>query len=192
MEFSDEATLGQESGLHGALKEAAYGRLRDGGFRIYFEPSQSPCPEVGWSSFRPDLFAVRLSRELKEFVLVECETHPSSSSLREKSIKLLLHLWLQTDLATPIAFDYVIAMPKGSAHHAFGFRELWDLWIVDVKRKSVVESIPRIGAPRNSWFPKDPVYSLCKRLGNPRKGMSSPPFHRRGPCKPSALGMLGA
>jgi hypothetical protein len=188
------SSLGQESGLHSALKEAAYERLRKEGFRTYVEPSRPPCPEVGWRSRRPDIFATRLGKGLKEFVLIECEAHPSSSSLREKSIKLLLHLWLQTDLTTSVSLNYVLVLPKGTAHSALGFRELWDLWVVDVRQKSVVESIPRIGIPKNAWFPKEPVYNLCKRLRNPSKDLRNPlaPRSRISMHKPLGPWRLGA
>jgi hypothetical protein len=118
-----------ESELHLRLKDDASRELQKDGYKIFYEPAFPPLPGVGWSAYRPDLFGQRDSSDGEDFVLVECETHPS---MRKLAMKNSSRIWMQTHISHSDRLRRILVIPPGSLRRLdLSVRQKWEIWIVE-------------------------------------------------------------
>ncbi len=118
-----------ESDLHRRLKESVSRELQKEGYSIFEEPIFSPSPSVGWCRYRPDLFGAKTNQEGEDFVLVECETRPSTKKLISKNFQ---GVWLQTHISHANHMRRILAIPPGTLRGLdLRVRREWEIWIVE-------------------------------------------------------------
>jgi hypothetical protein len=117
-----------ESDLHRHMKALISKDLEGEGYWMMEEPLFPPGEEVSWFAYRPDLFGVRASGGSRDYVIVECETHPNMKRLLAKRFSSLS---IQTQLARHCGLKKILAVPSGTLSAIdMGIRREWDVWIV--------------------------------------------------------------
>lgn len=118
-----------ESDLHRLMKETVSRQLAEEGYTVFFEPPSPPSRFLRWEAYRPDLFGIRATGESQEYVLVECETRPSSRRLASKNF---LSLDVQTRLNSDLSLRRILVVPKGGlASLDPSVRLDWEIWVHD-------------------------------------------------------------
>jgi hypothetical protein len=116
-----------ESFLHHQMKESVSRELTGEGYSVFEEPPYAPSRFLSWVSYRPDLFGMRASSERQEYVLVECETRPSSRRLAAKNFK---SMDVQTRLNSELSVRRILVVPRGTlARVDPSVRLAWETWI---------------------------------------------------------------
>ena len=128
-----------EKHSHLLLKALAKRELGTNGYEVYVEPDNSPLPMVFWRSYRPDLFGHRLTKGVERFVLVECETNPTSASLIRKRQKLSIPLLqLRLDISQELAFLLVVPLGRFTEALKHGGRRFWEIWLVNPRSQEII------------------------------------------------------
>jgi len=127
-----------ESLLHRRMKESVSRELTGEGYSVFEEPPYAPSRFLSWVSYRPDIFGIRASIEKQEYVLVECETRPSSRRLAAKNFK---SMDVQTRLNSELSVRRILVVPRGTlARVESSVRLTWETWIYEGER---FERFPR-------------------------------------------------
>jgi hypothetical protein len=121
-----------EGKLHWVLKETVARELKADGYRVYVEPPESPDERLAWSLYRPDVLGIASADDESRFVVVECETAPSASRVRGKTLKIR-SLTLQKRLNEKHVFRFILIILPGLLTRALypDTRRLWEIWIVN-------------------------------------------------------------
>ncbi|UCH37545.1 MAG: hypothetical protein JSV76_07720 [Candidatus Bathyarchaeota archaeon] len=133
-----------ESQLHRVLKQAVHVELKREGFTLYVEPTVSPNRRLSWYSYRPDILGISSTKSLFKLTLVECETHPNTIRILNKTLKIQKTLFLQTRLFEQFFFLPLLAIPSLTLDkiNQVLIRRFWDIWIIN-KLGKITHKIPK-------------------------------------------------
>jgi hypothetical protein len=122
-----------ESRLHRLLKKAVRVELKREGFTIYIEPMVSPNRRLSWDSYRPDVLGIVSTKSLFKLALVECETHPNTTRIVDKTTRIQRTLFLQKRLFEQYVFLPLLVIPPLTLNRInhYLIRKFWDIWIVN-------------------------------------------------------------
>jgi len=130
-----------ESPLHVGMKESVSRRLSEEGYEVFFEPAFAPSRFLRWASYRPDLIGIRAGPSRQEYVLVECETRPSTRKLSSKNFR---SVEVRLRLNSRFSLRRVLVIPRGTlASVDSSVRLLWEVWIYD---KGALQTFPKAKA----------------------------------------------
>lgn len=129
-----------ESNLHILLKQIALYELMRDGFEVIIEPDFPPDHVISWRGYRPDLLGVREQSNGRCYAVVECETHPDKTRFAKKNWR---EIALQSRLFEEANFTFILAVPVGKISKVTRFRDVWEIWQIDVHSKAIWK-IPRI------------------------------------------------
>lgn len=116
-----------ESLLHRSLKSRVTEELANEGYEVFSEPIFPPTSLMDWSRYRPDLLAVRARAGREDFVMVECETRPSTRRMNSKNFR---SVQLQSKIHLECNLKRILVMPRGKLRALDSrFRLLWEIWI---------------------------------------------------------------
>ncbi len=112
------------------MKAMAFQQLSREGYDLVFEPVFPRSWALQWSGYRPDLFGVRTAGRSREYVVVECETHPNTRRICEKEF---FRLELQTTLDGTDRLRRILIVPRGSLGSMdMKMRIACEIWLADV------------------------------------------------------------
>lgn len=122
-----------EGNLHRLLKQAVRVELKREGFSIYIEPMRSPNRRLFWDSYRPDILGIVSTKTLFKLALVECETHPNTTRIVNKTSKIRRTLFLQKRLFEQYVFLPLLVIPPLTLNRInhYLIRKFWEIWIVN-------------------------------------------------------------
>ncbi len=129
-----------ESKLHISLKQIALYELIRSGFEVIVEPDFPPDHVISWRGYRPDLLGVQEQSNGRCYVVVECETHPDKTRFAKKNWH---EIALQSRLFEEANLVFILAVPVGKISKVTQFRDIWEIWQIDIRSKAVWK-IPRI------------------------------------------------
>lgn len=105
------------------------------------EPLFPPDDRLSWTAYRPDLLGHRREEGKEEFVIAECETHPSMKRFLAKNFS---SMWFQPFLFQTGSIRRVLAIPQGKLGAVdLELRSEWEIWVLGRQRPIV--KIGRIG-----------------------------------------------
>ncbi|MDA4128213.1 MAG: hypothetical protein OK422_01915 [Thaumarchaeota archaeon] len=120
-----------ESDLHRRMKSLVTEDLEKEGYWMVEEPLFPPGEEVSWFGYRPDLFGVRAAPGSKDYVVVECETHPNMKRLLAKRFSTLS---IQSELSHHCGVKKILAIPSGTLQCLdMGVRKEWEVWVIGIR-----------------------------------------------------------
>ncbi len=134
--------LGTESTLHLEMKAAVSSRLSDTGFSVIVEPPFPPRRLLSWSSYRPDLLAVRHGESVLECCFVECETSPSCERILRKRTNSITR---QSLLLEELRVSFLLVVPRGKLARvtSSALRRVWDVWTYE-KQSGEIHEFPSL------------------------------------------------
>jgi hypothetical protein len=123
-----------ESKLHITLKQITLYELIRNGFQVIVEPDFPPGPLIAWRGYRPDLLGVHKTHTGRHYVVVECETHPDKTRFAKKNWH---EIALQNRLFEKSDIKFILAVPVGKISKVTQFRDIWEIWQIDINSKTV-------------------------------------------------------
>ncbi len=119
--------IGTESTLHLEMKAAVASQLRNEGYRVAMELPYSPSSILWWSSYRPDLFGMKLSKGCLEYTFAECETNPFAARIQRKRID---SVGWQSRLLEKLQIKFLLVVPRGRLARVSypAIRRVWEIW----------------------------------------------------------------
>jgi hypothetical protein len=119
-----------ESVLHLQMKQRVSRELADEGYLVFEEPPFAPSWYMRWTAYRPDLFGVKTNAPgVQEYVLVECETRPSTRRLVAKNFK---SVEIQARLHSELSLRQILVVPWGRlAGLDPSIRLAWEMWVYE-------------------------------------------------------------
>ena len=116
-----------ESSLHRSLKSRVTEELVHDGYNVFREPLFPPTSLMAWSRYRPDLLAVRAREGREDFVMVECETRPSTRRMNSKNFR---SVQLQSKIHLKSNLKRILVVPRGKLNALDSkLRLLWEIWL---------------------------------------------------------------
>jgi len=117
-----------ESAIHRRMKSIVRRELEREDYAVQEEPLFPPTRRVSWSAYRPDLLGHRREGGEEEFVIAECETHPSMRRFRAKNFS---SVWFQPFLFQTGSIRRILAVPQGRLRAVdLGLRNQWEVWVL--------------------------------------------------------------
>jgi len=160
-----------ESAAHQRMKLVVRRELEKEGYCVQAEPLFPPSRRVSWTAYRPDLLGHRNEGGKEEFVIAECETHPSMKRFLAKNFS---SVWFQPFLFQTGSIRRVLAIPQGRLGRVdLALRRSWEIWVLGGERPIVrigllwraetqgretnAESNRTVGGVHNPWT-KVPIH----------------------------------
>lgn len=130
-----------ESGLHRSMKQVVAIELEAEGFSVVEEPLYPPVRDLRWSYYRPDLLGFRMRDDGRDFVIVECETHPAMRRFMRKNFRSLS---FKPRLFQRDTLKRVLAIPRGKLSAVdLALRGQWEVWVMGLGAREF-ETLQRI------------------------------------------------
>lgn len=115
------------------MKQIVARELQNQNYTTYYEPLESPYPNLWWDSYRPDILATKYCKNNLNVVVVECETKPNMKRVLRKTAKIKKNLSLQKRLYENSVILPLLVIPSFNLIKILCsiVRNFWEIWIIN-------------------------------------------------------------